>query len=65
VLLLVGAFLLQRTLTIWAGINDYPMTQSIVAFGWLGVCIYSWVAPGVYRRMLAKELDTLKLADDF
>jgi hypothetical protein len=32
---------------------------------WLGVCVYTWVAPGIFRKMLEKELRQVRLRDDF
>ena len=32
---------------------------------WMGICVYSWVAPGMYRKMLERELATVRLRPDF
>ncbi|MFZ5896179.1 MAG: tetratricopeptide repeat protein [Myxococcota bacterium] len=65
IFVLVLAYLLQRLLVTWTRIEGHRMTSEIVALGWLGLCIYSWVAPGFYRRALEKELEVVKLRADF
>ncbi len=34
-------------------------------FLWLGICLYTWVGPGIFRNHVKKELDTVVLKDDF
>jgi hypothetical protein len=63
--ILVGAFIVQRVISTWAGLERHTMTQQWVSLGWLAICIYSWVSPALYARALAKELDKVKLKDDF
>lgn len=65
IFVLVIAYLAQRALVTWSRIEGYRMTADIVAYAWLGLCIYSWVAPGFYRRALQKELEQVKLRPDF
>ena len=65
IFVLVLAYLVQRALVTWTRIEGHPMTSSIVSYAWLGLCIYSWVAPGVYRRALQKELEQVTLRPDF
>jgi hypothetical protein len=62
---LVGMYLLQRTLSLWAVIHQREMLQQLIAYGWLGICAYSWFAPVIYRRMLEKELAQVSLRPDF
>jgi Tfp pilus assembly protein PilF len=62
---LVFAYLLQRALLIWAELQRYTMTQSIIGYTWLALCMYSWVAPVYYRRALERELSAVKLRPDF
>ena len=63
--ILVGAYMLQRVVSTWAGLEQHQMTQQWVSLAWLGICIYSWVSPAIYARALAKELDKVKLREDF
>jgi tetratricopeptide (TPR) repeat protein len=65
ILVLVGAFLVQRALTIRAIYENQPMTKEIVSFAWLGLCIYSWVAPALFQRALKRELKEVRLRSDF
>ena len=32
---------------------------------WLGIVVYTWVAPGLFRRALEKELVSVKLDRQF
>ena len=32
---------------------------------WLAFCIYTWVAPTLFRKMLAKELASVELRRDY
>jgi Flp pilus assembly protein TadD len=65
VLLLLGAFLLYRVLT--QLLTDYGHAEGarLVSLGWLGICVYSWVGPGMFRRELSKELRSVRLKKDF
>ena len=65
VLTLLGAFIayrLARQLLLDAG-ND--QAAELVSFAWIGICIYSWVGPGMFRRSLEKEIGTVRLRDEF
>jgi tetratricopeptide (TPR) repeat protein len=65
VLLLLGAFVLYRVLT--QVLVDFERDQAaeLVSFAWMGICIYSWVGPGMFRRELQKELQSIRLRKDF
>lgn len=65
IFVLVLAYLVQRALVTWTRIEGHKMSSEVVAYAWLGLCIYSWVAPGFYRRALQKELEEVKLRPDF
>lgn len=65
VLTLLGAFIayrLARQLLLDGG-ND--QAAELVSFAWIGICIYSWVGPGMFRRSLEKEIGTVRLRDEF
>ena len=32
---------------------------------WLGICVYTWVGPGLFARYLKRELDSVALKPDF
>ena len=63
--ILVVAYLLYRILSAVLGDLDHDAAASFVNLGWLGVVAYTWIAPGVFSRMLARELEDVDLRDDF
>jgi tetratricopeptide (TPR) repeat protein len=63
VLVLLGAYVVQRALVLWANQNQHAMTAEIVQFGWLGICVYTWVGPGLFKRALTKELGRVQLRE--
>ncbi|MDJ0835561.1 MAG: tetratricopeptide repeat protein [Acidobacteriota bacterium] len=62
---LLGAFFVYRVMSIWLDQIGKPGLGSILSFVWLGLCIYTWVAPQFFRRALRKELKAVILKDDF
>jgi Flp pilus assembly protein TadD len=65
VVVLVVAYLLQRALITWAVLHGHAMTESVIGYAWLALCVYSWVAPVYYRRALQRELNAVTLRSDF
>ena len=64
-LILLIAYMLQRFLVL--GLEDVgqqPLSE-LVRYAWLGFCVYTWVAPGMFRKMIEKELDAVQLRRDF
>jgi len=39
--------------------------SAVLRLSWLGLCVYTWVAPGMFRRMVARSLDSVRLDPDF
>lgn len=39
--------------------------SAVLSLSWLGLCAYTWVAPGMFRRMVARSLDSVQLDPDF
>lgn len=64
-LVLLGAFIAYRFLTQLLRDFDHQQGASLVSLAWLAVCAYSWVGPGIFRRELQKELETVRLRKDF
>lgn len=63
--LLVGMYLLYRAATIALvdhGLETWAPGLSVV---WLGFCVYTWFAPGIFMRSVRRELQTVKLRPDF
>jgi hypothetical protein len=34
-------------------------------WGWLAFCAYTWIAPGLFKRMLERDLGSVVLDPDF
>src|SRR5690606_34939186 len=65
VLVLLGAFVLQRLGRLAAADHDLPMTAELISVAWLAICVYSWVGPGMFQRSVRKELEPVSLGNDF
>jgi tetratricopeptide (TPR) repeat protein len=63
--LLVGAYALYRAATIFMEGTANAGLIPIVEIVWLAVVVYTWVAPGLFQRMLVKEMSRVKLRQDF
>lgn len=64
-LALIGAFVAVRLVSLILADTGHPAASELVRTLWLGVCAYSWVAPGIFRKMLEAELQKVRLRDDF
>jgi len=62
---LIGMFVLARIAIIITDELGYDGASRALTLGWLGFCAYSWFAPELFRRMLARELGTVRLDPDF
>lgn len=61
--IIIGSYVLYRLaaqLLDDAGQGDAATLLSIL---WLGLCVYSWAAAGIFHRMLKKELAAVRLRD--
>ena len=65
VIVLVAAFLIQRVARQIAGDLGATDVSELIGYAWLGVVAYTWIAPGVFHRMLARELQDVRLRPDF
>jgi tetratricopeptide (TPR) repeat protein len=61
----IGGFLIARLAMILAGALGHDELAGVMQLAWLGFCAYTWVAPLWMRRMIARELETVKLRDDY
>ncbi len=41
------------------------LLRMVKSLAWLGLCAYTWFAPELFRRMLARSLGTVRLDPDF
>ncbi len=62
---LLGAFVVYRLLTLTLEDFGHQEAAELVQLGWLGLCLYTWFAPGLFRRQLAQELSQVELDRDF
>jgi len=44
---------------------EHPNGAELVSLAWLGICVYSWVGPGIFQRELKKELESVQLRKGF
>jgi hypothetical protein len=65
VAILIGAFVLARIAIIVTDELGYEGLTRVLTLAWLGFCAYTWFAPALFRRMLARELGTVHLDPDF
>ena len=65
IVILLGVFFLYRILAVYVaqiGRDDFSGPLNLL---WLGLCVYTWVGPQLFRRSLHKEMKTVLLRDDF
>jgi tetratricopeptide (TPR) repeat protein len=62
---LIGTFVIARILVIVTDELGYPGVSRILHFTWLGLCAYTWYAPGLVRKWLKQELGRVRLDPDF
>jgi tetratricopeptide (TPR) repeat protein len=65
IVVLLICFVLYRVTTIAMNQADHPELAALVQVLWLGICVYTWVGPGVFMRSLRKELASVKLKPGF
>jgi Flp pilus assembly protein TadD len=63
--LLIGAFVVVRIAIIATDELGLEGVSRALRLGWLGLCAYTWFAPGMFRRMVARSLETVRLDPDF
>jgi hypothetical protein len=63
--ILIGGFVAYRLLTLLLSDLDQPAAANAVQIGWLALCIYSWVGPGLFQRAVERELAPVALDEKF
>jgi tetratricopeptide (TPR) repeat protein len=63
--IMIGSFFVVRLAIIVAGGLGFEDLEDALAKAWLGFCAYTWVAPGLFRRMLQRELGSVVLREDY
>ena len=64
-MVLVGAFMLYKLAQIAARNADNTRLQDPIEYLWIGICLYTWFAPTIFARLISKELQQVRLKDDF
>ena len=65
VLILVLMFLLYRVANVWLSARGYDAAANNLQYFWLAFCAYTWIAPGIFKRALERELSQVKLNPDY
>jgi len=65
VALLIGSFVLVRLAIIIAGAFELDAVERLLSLAWLGFCVYTWIAPGMFQRMLERDLREVTLRPDY
>ena len=62
---LLGAFFFYRLADIFLVEFGHGDKAELLRYAWLGFVAYTWVAPAMFQRMLAKELEQVRLKPGF
>jgi tetratricopeptide (TPR) repeat protein len=65
IVLLLGSFLLVRVLVVVLTHRGLHDAVAVLQWVWLGLCAYTWVGPGLFKRWLERELAKVRLRDDY
>lgn len=65
ILLAICLYVVVRLVSITLRQFGHGAASQVVDFAWLGFVIYTWVAPVHFQKQLRKELDQVRLAQDF
>ena len=63
--LLVGMYVAYRSVVILLQGVGGDKTAQAIQYLWLGFCVYTWVAPGMFAKSLRKEMQSVTLRRDF
>lgn len=64
-LVLLGSFVVYRVVTIVLRHRGLHDAAELLQWAWLGLCVYTWVGPGMFRRWLDRERAQVRLRDDY
>jgi tetratricopeptide (TPR) repeat protein len=62
---LIGSFVIVQIAIILAAAADLGFVEQILYWGWLAFCAYTWIAPGLFKRMLERDLGSVELDPEF
>jgi tetratricopeptide (TPR) repeat protein len=63
--LVIGSFVVVRVAVIVTDELGHSGVSRALSLAWLGLCAYTWFAPVLFRRMLARSLAAVRLDPDF
>jgi tetratricopeptide (TPR) repeat protein len=63
--ILLGVYLVAQLGMILAEAGGADTLASVLSWSWLAFCAYTWIAPGLFRRRIQRELAQVRLRDDF
>lgn len=63
--ILLTMYLFYRTSTILLADQGQTTLSNALPYVWLAFCVYTWVAPGLFRRALEKEMGQVRLRPEF
>jgi tetratricopeptide (TPR) repeat protein len=63
--LLVGMYVLYRSVVILLEGSGGEKAAQALQYLWLGFCVYTWIAPGMFLRAVRKEMASVTLRRDF
>ena len=64
-ILLLATFVTYRVATLVFADTGQPGLARAVRFVWLGIVVYTWVSPLIFRRMLRRALASVRMRADF
>jgi tetratricopeptide (TPR) repeat protein len=62
---LLALFLLQTLFRLAFEDLGHPAVAQGVRVIWLATCVYSWTGPAAFRRLVQKEIETVRLKPDY
>lgn len=65
ILILIGAYFMYRAVSIYVEQLGYTQASTVIDLLWLGLCVYTWVSPGIFSKMLQKEFKKVTLKPEF
>jgi tetratricopeptide (TPR) repeat protein len=63
--LLLGSFVVVQLAIILVGAAGWPTLERVLQYVWLGFCGYTWFAPELFKKLLARDLGRVELDPDF
>ena len=61
ILVLIGAFILYRLIAFSLTDLGYADVANLFRLFWFLLCIYTWVGPGLFDKMVKREIETISL----